>query len=208
MKESRRADRRNQIEAAAQSVLIDRGYAGASMLEVAKRAKASNETLYRWYGDKSGLFASIVARNAAAGIAHLEKALRQDGPLDEKLARFGEALLRGILSDSAVELNRAAAADPTGDLGKTIATHGRDTVVPMLEKLLSSQPALGVFDSAGDAAETFIFLLVGDMQARRAIGQLPEPDDATRRTIAQKATKRFITLAGAQTGDARGKPSV
>lgn len=206
MKESRRADRRMQIEAAAQAVLVERGYAGASMLEVAKRAKASNETLYRWYGDKNGLFAAIVTSNASAGMAYLGDALTQDGPLEEKLARFGDALLRGILSDSAIELNRAAAADPTGELGKTIATYGRDTVVPMLEKLLSRQATLGLFETAGDAAETFIFLLVGDMQARRALGQLPEPDDAFRKERARKAAERFLLLAGARVLDAEGKP--
>jgi AcrR family transcriptional regulator len=203
MKESRRADRRVQIEAAAQAVLIERGYAGASMLDVAKRAKASNETLYRWYGDKNGLFAAIVTNNASAGMTYLESALTQDGPLAEKLVRFGEVLLRGILSDSAIELNRAAAADATGELGKTIATYGRDTVVPMLEKLLARQSELGIFESASDAAETFLFLLIGDMQARRAIGQLPEPEAAACRKYAQKATERFLILAGVQADETK-----
>lgn len=198
MKESRRADRRMQIEAAAQAVLVEKGYAGTSMLEVAKRAKASNETLYRWYGEKSGLFAAIVKRNASAGLDQLEKALVDDGPLDEKLARFGAGLLKGALSDSAIELNRAAMADPSGKLGASIAKHGRNTIVPMLASLLNAQHSFGTFTDASDAAEAFIFLLIGDRQIRRAIGQLPEPDMATCQTHARIATNRFLSFFGAK----------
>lgn len=97
--------------------------------------------------------------------------------------------------------------DRTMGTDARVATYGRDTVVPMLETLLSGHTALGVFESAGDAAETFIFLLVGDMQARRALGQLPEPDDAFRKERARKATERFLLLAGAQVLGAVGKPN-
>ncbi len=45
-------------------MLDAKGYAGASMLAIARQAKASNETLYNWYGDKNGLFRALVVRNA------------------------------------------------------------------------------------------------------------------------------------------------
>lgn len=195
MKEDRRADRRKQIEAATHAVLLERGYAGASMLEVAKRAKASNETLYRWYGDKRGLFAALVKGNAASGIGQLDKALTGAGSLDQKLTEFAVALLTGILSDSAIELNRAAAADASGDLGRTIAEFGRNAVMPRLAQLLDSAESLDGFDNAEAAAETFITLLVGDLQARRIIGAVSAPDADFVRDRAKHSVAQFLKLA-------------
>ncbi|MEQ8740678.1 MAG: helix-turn-helix domain-containing protein, partial [Hoeflea sp.] len=63
MREETRAARQAQIEQAAYEVLEEKGYAATSMLAIAKRARASNETLYNWYGDKTGLFRALVVRN-------------------------------------------------------------------------------------------------------------------------------------------------
>ena len=52
MRDDKKQQRRRQIEAAAYDLLVQYGYDGTSMLAVAKAAKASNETMYRWYGDK------------------------------------------------------------------------------------------------------------------------------------------------------------
>nr|MEC9418796.1 TetR family transcriptional regulator [Pseudomonadota bacterium] len=54
MRAEARERRKAAIEAAAIELLLDQGYDNLSMLAVAKKAKASNETLYRWYGDKTG----------------------------------------------------------------------------------------------------------------------------------------------------------
>jgi AcrR family transcriptional regulator len=47
-------ERRERIEKAAYDVLAETGYKGASLLLIAQRASVSNETLYRWYGNKQG----------------------------------------------------------------------------------------------------------------------------------------------------------
>ena len=60
MRADTRARRQAQIEEVAYRLLQIRGYAATSMLAVAREASASNETLYRWYGDKNGLFTSMV----------------------------------------------------------------------------------------------------------------------------------------------------
>ena len=64
MQDTKKDARSEQIEEAAYAVLAEKGFAGASMLSIAKRAKCSNETMYRWYGDKVGLFRALVTRNA------------------------------------------------------------------------------------------------------------------------------------------------
>ena len=136
MKEETRTQRRQQIEDAAYEVLSEKGYAGASMLSIAKRARCSNETMYSWYGDKAGLFRSMIARNAEQARTLLETALSDGQSIRETLDRFGPLLLDTVLSDKAVALNRAAAADPSGELGAAISEAGRETIRPLLVRSL------------------------------------------------------------------------
>lgn len=202
MQDDPRAARRKQIEAAAYDLLAERGYAGTSMLAVARRARASNETLYAWYGDKLGLFTEMVRSNAARALDVLEGSLAGRRPprdlreLRDTLIDFGTVLLRSILSERAVALNRVAVADGSGALGKALAAAGRDRVVPLLAALLSGVPVRPPFTGADDLADTFVRLLVGDLQIRRAIRALDEPDEAFCRDAARSAVNRLLRLAG------------
>lgn len=196
MNEDRRAERRRQIEAAAHELLRERGFMSTSMLDIAKRARASNETLYRWYGDKTALFAALVERNAAASLEKLREPASSGQSLQERLTDFGTALLIGILSDEAIALNRAAAADPGGGLGAALARHGREAVVGILQDLLAASGIGTCFDGVEDAAETFLSLLTGDLPSRRTIGRLSEPDHAFCQARAAKAACRFLFLNG------------
>lgn len=54
------AGKRRAILDAARQVFLDRGYAGASMDEVAALADASKVTVYRHFSDKTSLFTAVV----------------------------------------------------------------------------------------------------------------------------------------------------
>ncbi|UWQ17837.1 TetR/AcrR family transcriptional regulator [Jannaschia sp. M317] len=200
MKDTRRKAREAQIEQAAYEVIEAKGYAGTSMLAVARRARASNETLYNWYGDKQGLFRALVQRNAQEVTDHLAQAIAgSEDPADAILVDVGALLLGLVAGQRAVALNRAAAADPTGALGALIAQGGRDTVAPMLGRLIAqvlrrSGPAQ--VDAAA-ATALFLDLLIGDLQIRRVIGQADMPDADTRRARAIRAV-RMMRLAVAE----------
>lgn len=169
-------DRRDRIEAAAYALLAQKGYGSTSMLDIAKAAKASNETLYRWYGNKRGLFLSLVQRNAAALKAQLEDALETDAPPLKTLEQIGPVLLAMLVSERAIALNRAAAADPTGELGAAVTQNGRATIAPLIKAVFDRAKRDGAFPAldADDAVALFLTLLIGDTQIRRAIGGLPE----------------------------------
>ncbi|MBO6676079.1 MAG: TetR/AcrR family transcriptional regulator [Rhizobiales bacterium] len=174
--------RRRAIEEAAYRVLVRDGYKAASILAIAKEAKASNETLYRWYGNKQGLFAALVERNAEAARELLSEALAGDlAPLDA-LEKLGPVLLRIVTSERAVALNRAAAGDvyDTGTLGEALAKGGRESLVPLIAKLLAQADAEGalLIVEPDTAADDYINLLIGDLQIRRAIGAVDMPTEA------------------------------
>ncbi|MDD9728237.1 TetR/AcrR family transcriptional regulator [Roseovarius sp. SK2] len=177
MREENRSLRQQQIETAAYALLEEKGYAGTSMLAIARKARASNETLYNWYGDKQGLFKALVTRNAAEVKSLLEEELAaKENPM-ATLARFGPKLLELLLGDRAIALNRAAAADPTGELGAVISEAGRETVLPLLVETLEQAKRRGdlSFDHPEETAALYMNLLVGDLQIRRVIGRVPAP---------------------------------
>lgn len=196
MREEARAERQAEIEEAAFRLLLEKGYGPTSMLAAAKAAKASNETLYRWYGDKKGLFRAMVARNAAASRAALEAALSQDADPLEALEAVAPLLLGMLLGERSVALNRAAAADPSGELGEAIAAEGREAVKPLIEAAIARAMATGALEapSPAQAADWFFGLLIGDRQIRRAIRVAPPPSETEIKAQAAQALAAFRRL--------------
>ena len=196
MREEKRSIRQHQIETAAYKVLETKGYGGTSMLSIARQARASNETLYNWYGDKQGLFLALVTRNAAEVKSHLEAELKTDNDALSILATLGPKLLDLLTGNRAVALNRAAAADSSGELGATLSKAGRESVLPLLEQVFLRAKTEGqlTFDETGDAVSLYLDLLIGDLQIRRVIGRQPRPSKALRQERATRAVRHLRQL--------------
>lgn len=195
MREENRRKREAEIAEATYRLLDQRGAAGVSMLAVAKAAKASNETMYRWYGDKQGLFLALVRANAAEARAALDHDPGQGSAL-EALARFGPKLLELVTGPKAIALNRAAAGDVSGGLGQAIAAGGRDSIAPLVARTLERAQDEGHIRlpdlSAGVA--TYFNLLIGDLQIRRVIGVLDPLSATDRQARSEAALAAFVRL--------------
>lgn len=195
MQDQKKEARSQQIEDAAYEVLREKGYGGASMLSIAKRAKCSNETMYRWYGDKVGLFRALVERNAKGAVAMLTEALEQNTQPLTTLRDFGPVLLDALLDERAVALNRAAAADPTGELAVALTEAGRGTVAPLVAQLMERAIESGAIGGpASEAADLYLSLLIGDLQIRRVVARMPAPDAATCKRRSQRAVDGLLAL--------------
>lgn len=199
MKEDTKAARRIKIEAAAYRLLEEKGFAKTSMLAIAKAASASNETLYKWYGDKPGLFRAMIESNAAEIKTTLEHAIEHRSAPLEGLAEIAPVLLRLLTGPRSIALNRAAAADGTGILGQEISKGGRETIAPLISQLIQQGIDGGSLRStdAREAANLFISLLIGDLQIRRMIGALPPLTDKDVGDRVSQAMTSFKTLCGA-----------
>jgi AcrR family transcriptional regulator len=192
-------ERREEILKVALSVLAERGYRGASMREIAVRSQASKETLYAWFGNKRGLFEELVrwqAESVDAVIApNLERA--GDDP-SEVLHGFVLELQRLLLGDRSVVINRAAISEATSDptFARILATQGRGTVVPKLERYLEGQRERGrlEFAETGTAIDALIGLAIGDQQVRRLLGVLPMPEPEQIEARAERTVEQFLTL--------------
>lgn len=196
MRKEKRQVRMAEIETEAYILFDALGFEGTSMLAVAKRAKASNETMYRWYGDKNGLFESMVRANAAQVRAELaEVASTGAAPMD-RLARVAPVLLDMLLGPRAIALNRAASSDPTGALGQLLANGGREDVLPLIRQVLMEAVREGQLQPPrhGDITALFMYLLIGDQQVRRMIGTMAAPSQAEITSKSEIALAQFMTL--------------
>lgn len=192
MKSHERDERHEQIQAAAFALLNELGYRKTSMLLIAKRAQASNQTLYAWYRNKQELFRGIVERFGRAVREQLQAALQDEQDPLQALAALGPTLLRFTTDEHAIIMNRAAVIDAaeTGVLAKAIDEVARDTIFPLIAALMQRLIECGRFAadvSAEEAAQTYVALLFGEAQLRQALGNLPPFDAAERSRRSQRA---------------------
>ena len=174
MREETKQKRHEVITEAAFGLLAERGYDGTSMLSIAKAAKASNETLYRWYGDKRGLFEAMVRNNAADIKTKMETAIKSGDDTIDTLTKIAPVFLTMLLGEKAILLNRAAAADPSGELGDAISAGGREVVQPLFAALMRDIGRIYHKDPS-EFTVVFMSLLIGDQQIRRVIGMQDVP---------------------------------
>ncbi len=171
MKSEERDERHAQIQEAAFALLKELGYRRTSMLLIAKRAQASNQTLYAWYRSK---------------------AEAQD-PLPA-LEALGPALMRFTTDEHAIIMNRAAVIDAaeTGVLARAIDEVARDAIFPLIVDLMQRLVDSGVFAEdvlAADAAQSYVSLLLGEVQLRQALGNLPPFDNDE---IVRRSARAFL----------------
>lgn len=76
--------------------IVQHGYDDTSMAQIAARAGASKETLYAWFGDKSGLIQALIESNADLAVRVPEpESVSEDSSLAEVRMRCLPAVFTG-----------------------------------------------------------------------------------------------------------------
>lgn len=86
--EKRALRKRNQIVEAAQGLFFKNGIAGVTVEQVAKAARVSRVTIFKYFGDKDGLVKESVQAWACSLLAAIDSVLESDRPFPEKLTSF------------------------------------------------------------------------------------------------------------------------
>jgi AcrR family transcriptional regulator len=89
-----RAVRERQLLELAEALFAERGYAGASMDELARRAGVTKPVVYELFGSKDGLFAACVDRSIERLAADISTAVRAQDDPEERLRAGGLAFIR------------------------------------------------------------------------------------------------------------------
>lgn len=85
------AERRRQILDAARQTFIDKGFEGARVDDVARRARLSKGAVYFYYASKRDLFLALVMEEHDTTYRFLQEAEQRDIPALQKLLQVGQA---------------------------------------------------------------------------------------------------------------------
>lgn len=96
---------------AARRAFLERGLAGASIDEIAARARAGKPTIYARFPSKEALFTAVVMRNVSAIIGAFEGHIPAGKTIEERLTQLGVTLLHWALAGDTVDLMRVGISE-------------------------------------------------------------------------------------------------
>lgn len=152
----------------ARQEFLDRGYAGATMEAVARAARISKNSLYKAYGSKEGLYASVVSdwvlRGRDSMRPHLE-VLERAPDIHEGLQRLARVLQRAVLSPSVLQMRTLVATEAARapEVASSYVAQSWDANLRALAMTFAELMRRGSLGS-GDpsvAAEQFTWLALG-----------------------------------------------
>ncbi len=194
---------------AAFDVFMEHGYEGATMLEIATRAKVSKLTLYALFTDKEGLFEALVAWGAQRYQLDAEalSALAAAQPR-EALERYALAFARVMLRWQSIALFRIAVSQ-AAKRPRMAAVHDeltrkerQSTLAPLMQRLVDG----GLIADADreDFARDFQALMRGDIYYDVLVGRAEAPSKEAVEAHVKRALARLLK---AYAQDATAPPS-
>jgi AcrR family transcriptional regulator len=191
--------RRRAILFAAVGVLMEKGYARASTLEIATRARVSKRELYAEFGSKRGILEALID----AGSSEMQTPLAQPEIGDRHafaaaLTAYGVAALSTLSNPYVLAMYRLAIAEAPGntELGEILDKRGREPNRGALVEIVRRGQAAGIIAAGepGRIAVEFFSLLMGDQMVWLLLGADPMPDSTDVRTRAERATAATLAL--------------
>jgi len=189
---------RERIMGAAFKAFMENGYAAASTLEIATRARVSKRDLYANFRDKrSMLVACIECRAAPMRLAPELPIPRSRAILASTLTAFGATVIREVCHPQVMAMHRLAIAEAerSPEVAQTLNTTRVGNRSALAELFAGAQKA-GIL-GAGDPErmmEQFFALLWGDLLLGRLLGvaATPRPEEIDSR--ARDATAAVLQL--------------
>ncbi|MFF5257509.1 TetR/AcrR family transcriptional regulator [Actinomadura viridis] len=203
-----RIDKREAILDAAFTVFARQGYAQACVKEIAAEAGVAKPTVYNHLNDKATLFreAMVAAaeRVVAEDLAAVEALAVPDDDLRARLEDAGHRLLQAHCRERSRALRRLLHAEGARfpEPLEVVRGRGAGRVTEALAGRLARLILAGRLRAADPetAAEQFLALLTGPMEARTAMGARAVPDDELR-ALTRAAVDTFLRAFGPETGD-------
>ncbi|SON56397.1 Bacterial regulatory protein, tetR family [Hartmannibacter diazotrophicus] len=194
--------RQRDVLSAALDLLVEGGEKGLTTAGLARAAGCSKESLYKWFGDRDGLLAAMVAYQASkVRTPAPAEAMPDEASFRRALAVFAEDLLTVLSGKVSIALNRLAIGQASGEgarLGHILMERGRRTIETRARALIELGRRLGhlEFDDVSEAYEALYGLVVGDSHVQLLLGA-PVEDAAALKRRSEAAVDKFFRLYGA-----------
>lgn len=198
--------RQAEVLEAALGLLVEGGERAITTAGLARAANCSKESLYKWFGDRDGVLAAMIAYQASkVGVAVGGPAAGRDASdFRVDLQSFGVALLTVLSGPASLALNRLAIGQASREgsrLGDLLVARGRRAVSARAQALIEAGRRAGHlrFTDTQEAFETLYGLIVCDMHVRLMLGErVPATNsDRAMATHVEGAIDRFLCLYGA-----------
>lgn len=195
---SARAERKlEQVIDGARTVIVAKGFEGASVDDIAREAGISKATMYRYFPDKSALFRAVMSRECQRQAGAVTEIGDCCGPIDAILLDFGKAHLSFILSDFAIDAFRTTVAESARfpslarDFYERRISKAREALVPLMQA--AGERGTLALDDPERAAVRFLALCKADLFFSRLFGvrdaYTPEEIDAHARDAVEAFMK-------------------
>jgi len=163
----RGAARREAIIMAAIQIMTEIGAGRLTMIEVAKRASASKETVYRHFGDRTGLLVAVLTVFAKMNIAACPHEPDNES-FEDGLRRLGSWYLTMATRPEVLSFYRyvVGASEEIPKLGEAFTKNVTRPVVTEIEHYLQQY---GYNDQSSFLAEAYLGLLQGKFWNRALV---------------------------------------
>ena len=180
--ESVQISARERILHAAMQAFMELGYAEASTLEIATRARVSKRELYALFGNKQAMLTECIADRVQRMqiVPNLPQARTREA-LGAVLAGLGAAVLREVSAPPVMAVFRLAISESqrAPEVAQTLEA-GRQSVRNTVEKVLTEAQSVGLLGPGdpGHLSRQFLALLWGDLMVGILL-RVREPLDPT-----------------------------
>ena len=187
---------------AARKVFLERGFAGASIEEIAKAARSGKPTIYARFPGKEALFTAVVTQRVAANVARVEAYAPTGATIEQRLRSVAVTLLEGILLGDTIGLMRVAIAEAPRfpDLASRVHAMARERGGQAVARLLADAAqsdelgALPAFAVEHVTTTTRLFqdLVILPLVMRALLGEQLEPLRAELEPHAKRSVALFL----------------
>jgi len=189
---------RERILEAAFRAFRKSGYAKASTLEIATRARVSKRELYALVGNKQEiLIASISERAKRLAVPANLPALRDRETLEQVLVSFGTKFVHEVSDPAVIGVFRLAIAEAVQapEVARTLDSIGREASRAALRKIMAEAQASGLLTGRpAELAERFGGLLWRDLLVSLLLGVIKRPNPREIAGRARDAAAAFLQL--------------
>jgi AcrR family transcriptional regulator len=189
---------RGRILEAAFAAFMKSGYAAASTLEIASRARVSKRELYALVGNKQQMLIACITYRARRLEVPADLPVPRDREtLAHVLSSFGAQLVREVSDSAVIAVFRLAIAEAVHapEVAQVLDSIGRETSRAALRKLMARAQQSGLLHgSPTELAEQFIGLLWRDLLVSLLLGVTERPGPREIAARARGAAAAFLQL--------------
>jgi AcrR family transcriptional regulator len=189
---------RERILEAAFAAFMESGYAAASTLEIATRARVSKRELYALVGNKQEMLIACISERAKRLEVPADlPVLRDRETLAQVLTSFGTKFVREVSDPTVIAVFRLAIAEAVQapEVARTLNSIGRETSRAALRKIMAEAQASRLLTGRpAELAAQFTGLLWRDLLVSLLLGVAKRPNPREIAGRARAAAAAFLQL--------------